>query len=480
MDFSDISKIIEMISSDEETHASYKDESVVLNKPFESEDRDKKLAVYAKNPEGEVVRVRFLDNDYMDSFSDEAYFSSMKDQYKCDLDQDPSTPNYWMCKIINLSFPFQDSLKSFEHLVFFDYANKKVKSVRDGVQEYRGIEIGMEPYDKVFTIYRSPETITRIVGAMDGLPLIEDHIDPKIKPSPEIVKGSIEETEVVEFNEGYKDSTLYLKNSVNLNDKGLDTLSKGKKQLSLGYLGKLKEHDVYDFEQFDIVPTHLAIVDQARGGDVLTFEDKKTNKDINMEISFVDEGGRLSLQKVADMAGMLQDAFKNAPLEDLVKVMPMLEGLVSAAKSNDPSLQTVEVEVKEEIETVEDENSEPVVGEEDAMEDGSMKDEEEVVEEKEESFEDSQKFIDAVNDAVAKKLKTVEKAKDFLPETFNFVDSSVSEIMHAAVKEETGETFEDSQIEVAFKMLKKQPSNYQNFGDSGEKDAWAEIDNKEI
>ena len=189
---------------------------------------------------------------------------------------------------------------------------------------------------------------------------------------------------------------------------------------------------------------------------------------------------QIELEMVADMAGMLQDAFKNAPLEDLVKVMPMLEGLVSAAKSNDPSLQTVEVEVKEEIETVEDENSEPVVGEEDAMEDGSMKDEEEVVEEKEESFEDSQKFIDAVNDAVAKKLKTVEKAKDFLPETFNFVDSSVSEIMHAAVKEETGETFEDSQIEVAFKMLKKQPSNYQNFGDSGEKDAWAEIDNKEI
>ena len=51
--------------------------------------------------------------------------------------------------------------------------------------------------------------------------------------------------------------------------------------------------------------------------------------------------------------------------------------------------------------------------------------------------------------------------------------------MHDSVKEETGQTFEDSEIAVAFKMLKKQTSNYQNFGDE-QKDAWADMDNKEI
>ena len=195
-----------------------------------------------------------------------------------------------------------------------------------------------------------------------------------------------------------------------------------------------------------------------------------------MEYSFTDEEGKISLQKVADMAGSLQEALQNAPLEEIVAVMPTLQELVASAKSNDPSLETEEV-VEEKVEEVESEDmeSESPEGEEAAMED--MKDEKE--EEKEESFEDSQKFKDAVNSVVAEKLNTIEKAKQFLSETYNFVDASTSQIMADAVKEETGQTFEDSEISVAFKMLKKQTSNYQNFGD-GEKNVWFEIDNKEI
>ena len=471
-----------MISSDEAIQSSYKGETVTINQPFENEDKSKLLAVYSQNPAGETVLVKFLDKNYIENFEDqkEIYLSKLKEQYKCDLEQDQSTPNFWMCKILNLSFPFADSIKNFEHKVFFDYASKKLKSVRDGVQEYRGVEIGVQPYDRLFTVYRRPETITAIVGMLDGLPLIEDHIDPAKAPKDEEVNGVIEDTEIVEFNEGYKDSTLYLENSVNLNDKGLSALEKGKRQLSLGYLGKLKEHDVYDFEQYDIKPTHLAIVGKARGGDVLTFEDKKTNKDINMEISFIDEDGKISLQKVADMAGSLTEALKNAPLEEIVAIMPTLQELVASAKSNDPSLQEEEVSVESsdesgeeeevKVETVEDENAESVDGEEQEMEDKGDH----------ESFEDSQKFKDAVNSVVAEKLNTIEKAKDFLPETYNFVDSSTSQIMRDAVEKETGEKFEDSELPVAFKMLKKQTSNYQNFGDGAEKDAWAEINDKEI
>ena len=96
-------------------------------------------------------------------------------------------------------------------------------------------------------------------------------------------------------------------------------------------------------------------------------------------------------------------------------------------------------------------------------------------------FEDSQKFKDAVNSVVAEKLNTIEKAKQFLPETYNFIDASTAKIMRDAVeKEHSGQTFEDSEIPVAFKMLKKkQSTQYKQFGDSAD-DAWAQLENKEI
>lgn len=483
MNFKDIPKIIERIASDEGLHASYKGEDISIGVPFETDDKKKILAVYASNPSGDIVLVRFLDRDFGERALDPQYITDMKENFKCDLDQDSSTPSYWMCKILNLDMPFAD--KKFEHKVFFDYANKTLKSVRDGVQEYMGVEIGMEPFDKVFTIFRRPETVTAIAGKLKGLPLIEDHIDPTDEPEKETINGAIDGTEIIEYNEGYKDSTLYLKNTVNLNEKGLSALSRGKRQLSLGYLGKLKEHELYDFEQYDLEPTHLAIVDSARGGDILTFEDKKQNKDINMKIIFTDEDGKISLQKVAEMAGTLQDALKNAPLEEIVAIMPTLQALVESAKSNDPSLQ-VEEEPSEESESDEKEEVIPTEDMEndddkkEEVEEKPMKDAEaEEDEEEKEKFEDSQKFKDAVNSIVSEKLNTIEKAKDFLPETYNFVDSSTLEIMKAAVEKESGKSFEDSEIPIAFKMLKKQSTGYQNFGDSAD-DQWQNIKNKDI
>lgn len=541
MDFKDIPKIIERISSEDGLHASYKGEDVSIGIPFETDDKSKALAVYANTPNGDVALVRFMDRDFSERTQDPRYIHDMKENFKCDLDQDISTPSYWMCKILSLDMPFAD--KKFEHKVFFDYASKTIKSVRDGVQEYMGVEIGMEPLDKVFTIYRRPETVTAIAGVLKGLPLIEDHIDPTDEPAKETINGVIDSTEIIEYNDGFKDSTLYLKNTVNLNEKGLSALSRGKRHLSLGYLGKLKPHDQYDFEQYDLVPTHLAIVDNARGGDILAFEDKNKNKDKNMKIIFTDEDGKISLQKVAEMAGTLQDALKNAPLEEIVAIMPTLQALVESAKSNDPSLQVEEAsedmgdhpvmdgklsdslnaaiekmvtDDKSRADIVKDIASEAgieedtvngilsgdiknpppervagiakVLGvseesvesltpeeEEKPMEDADKEDDDD----KEEKFEDSQKFKDAVNSIVSEKLNTIEKAKEFLPETYNFVDSSTSEIMKAAVEKETGKTFEDSEIPIAFKMLKKQSSQYKTFGDDA-KDAWDKIKTKEI
>ena len=301
--------------TDKEESGFYKGVEVTLNKPFLSDDKNKALAVYSKNSVGDVVLVRFLDKNNLEQLGDQEYTSRLFENYKCDVQKDMSTPSFWMCRVIaDDTIPFADKAMShkFNQKVFFDFADKTVRSVRDGVQEYYGAELGLEPYDKVFAIYRRPETITAIVKAMDGLPVIEDHIDPEITPSADLINGVIKDTEVVEYDEGFKDSTLYLKNKLAMNDKGLSALSRGKRELSLGYLGQLIEHDVYDFEQIEIEPTHLAIVDRARGGDVLTFEDKQKqiDKDADMKLNFIDEEGKLSLQKVAEMVAGFQEAIK--------------------------------------------------------------------------------------------------------------------------------------------------------------------------
>jgi len=488
LDFTDIPKVIERIASDEGLHASYKGEAVSIGIPFETDDKSKILAVYANTPNGDVALVRFMDRDFSERTQDPRYIHDMKENFKCDLDQDISTPSYWMCKILSLDMPFADT--QFEHKVFFDYASKTIKSVRDGVQEYMGVEIGMEPRDKIFTIFRRPETVTAIAGKLKGLPLIEDHIDPTEEPEKDTINGVIDNTEIIEYNDGFKDATLYLKNTVNLNEKGLNALSRGKRHLSLGYLGKLKPHDSYDFEQYDLVPTHLAIVDNARGGDILAFEDKNKNKDINMKIIFTDEDGKISLQKVAEMAGTLQDALKNAPLEEIVNIMPTLQALVESAKSNDPSLQEekpaedaeteTETEKDETIPTEDaDDKDAEDKGDEDKKEKPMEDAEPEEEDDKKEKFKDSQEFKDHVNSIVSEKLNTIEKAKGFLPETYNFVDSSTSEIMKAAVEKEHGKSFEDSEIPIAFKMLKKQSSQYKSFGDDAN-DAWDKIKTKEL
>lgn len=481
MDELRIKELIDKISMPEDEEVGvYKEAEVTLNKPFASDDKEKALAVYAKNSLGDTVLVRFLDRSIEDVDSDE-YKSSIIENYKCDVQKDMSTPSFWMCRVVaDDAFSFADKSldHGFNHQVFFDFQDKTVKSVRDGVQEYYGAELGLEPYDKVFTVYREPTTITSLVSMMDKLPIIEDHIDPKLTPNPETIQGLIEDTEIVEYTEDFKDSTLYLKNKVAINDKGLETLSRGKRQLSLGYLGKLKEHDVYDFEQYDLKPTHLAMVDRARGGDILSFEDKQKQKEQDMnlkDLKFIDADGKMSLQLVAEIVSKFQEAIKNAPLEDVQKLLPQLQELVNSANSNSGMSEEgestemaeagdMEGEMKEEIKTED-------MGNHGEYEDGEDK-------EGEKDFSDSQAFKDAVKnmaDTEAKEIfKTVEKAKDFLDESYSFEDKSAFQIKKDAVEKELGKSFEDSKVEGAFEALQKTNAQYTNFGDSAN-DKWAQL-----
>jgi hypothetical protein len=412
----------------------YKGEEVELDIPIETPEEQTKYKVYADNSAGDVVCVRFS--------GDPAKIQS----------NDKSTPSYWNNKLSGSAFT------DFKHRVFFDASTKRIRSVRDGVQEYLGIELGIEPASKVFTVYRSPETISAIAGMMDSLPIINDHIDPEITPTDKQTIGVLKGTEVVEFNDDATSSTLYLENDAVVSSDVLSLKDSGKKEFSLGYLGKLKEHDKYDFEQYALNPTHLALVDSARGGSVLTFIDKRSKDMKTLTQRFTDAVNAPSMQEIVDFTKDIPEIIKNLPAEKAGEVMSLLQEMITVSgEGEEMPMEEVAVEdiPKEEI----------------PMEDMDKDEDKE-----EAKFEDSKKFKDALvlatDSAVKEHSAVIEKAIKFVDEQYSFTDKSTQQIMIDALAVEHGETkFEDGELKTAFKLLKKSNSSLSKFGDSKEMSA---------
>lgn len=456
--------------------AEYKGKSVTLNKPFRTPNESKKFAVYAKNPKGNVVKVRFGDPDMEIKRDDPEARKNFRSRHKCDLQKDKSTPGYWSCRMWAGGESVKEVLDhDFRHRVFFDASTKRLRSVRDGVQEYLGMELGVEPYDRVFTVYRSPETISAIASDMDGLPIINEHIDPSNPPANSQIIGRISDTDVVEEVIDDYDSTLVLENKANVSDETLKLRDNGKKEFSLGYTGKMREHDTYDFEQYDInISTgHLALVDAARGGSVLTFVDKK-EKNMDLSKIFLDADGSVNLQKVVDISSQLSEAIKTVPIEKLVDVVPVLEEVVMYGKQGDPADVTDEEET--EVTDMEEEKTDMEMDYEDMEEEEKEKfaDSKLVksyVKTLDKSFKDSTEFKDAIAEGIKSGVEThvavVDKARDFLEDDYSFGDKPASQIMRDSIKVMTDEEFTDSELSAAFKMLKKS-DQYKAFGDTAD------------
>ncbi len=64
----------------------------------------------------------------------------------------------------------------FADVVELNAQDKTCISVRDGVLEYLGSELGMEPGEKIFTVYRSPATIGNAFYRMNGIPVTDEHV----------------------------------------------------------------------------------------------------------------------------------------------------------------------------------------------------------------------------------------------------------------------------------------------------------------
>ena len=358
---------------------------------------------------------------------------------------------------------FADGIQrlQFADRVEFSAQDKTAISVRDGVLEYMGSEIGMEPEDKVFTVYRSPATIGNACYSMVGIPLTDEHVS--LDGVPPDTGSSVIESRMIDIKDGMDGAKIGVQNKLMVSDAMIETLNR-KRQLSLGYSADLVPHSRYDFEQLNIEPHHLAVVENGRCGPLCCFLDKRPddkteieNKEqgkMDVKKMFYDENGEISLEQVVEIATNLPEAIKKVPVDRLSELMaPMME--INSYMKEQGAMPAEE--------PVEDENPE---------EDYEDK-------EDKENFQDSKAFKDAVDKAAEKKARkladserkryagVMAKAKDFLDADYDFADKSTEQIMRDALATQYGEQdFEDAELPTAFKLLKKPAPDYSRFGDS--------------
>jgi len=358
---------------------------------------------------------------------------------------------------------FQD-----KHIFTFDAQNKKVISIRDGFQEYMGIELGLQPFDKVFKIVRDKDDIIELADKLVNLPITDEHIEPDGLIDNSMIKGFIDTSEAVEHRDVDTDTHVIVKNGIKLNENMVQLVNNGKKELSLGYKAKLVPHDLYDFKQVEIVPHHLAIVNNGRCGDICKFTDGDDMKE-KEKISFLDADGTVSLERVMELAQQLPEVISKMDIKELGKLVPILEKVMASAGMN-----AVEPEPEEEEEVI----PEPVITDEEL--DGKEK---EVATKAVEEFKDSKCFIDAQIKFADERVVCIEKAKSFLDDAYVFTGKSNVEIMGDALKaEKPKETFKDGEISVAFKMLNnKAPiDDYKKFGDKQAESKWKKAESEEV
>jgi hypothetical protein len=81
---------------------------------------------------------------------------------------------------------------------------------------------------------------------------------------------------------------------------------------------------------------------------------------------------------------------------------------------------------------------------------------------------DTAEFKDALTKAIEAHTTVIEKAREFVDASYSFTGKTTTQIMRDALAVEHGtQKFEDAEVSVAFKLLKKTASSLKSFGDSG-------------
>lgn len=188
---------------------------------------------------------------------------------------------------------------------------------------------------------------------------------------------------------------------------------------------------------------------------------------------FLDAEGQVNMQQVLELVAGLQDVVKKLDIKELAKVIPKLQAISEMATQGE-----VAEGGEEEIPPA---AADPAAVEAPAASE-EIEDEVPTEEEKKKEMMDSSAFKDAVAAAATAEAKlfasTVAKARDFLDADFDYGDKTAPEIMRAALKTQNTETFEDSELSTAFKLLKKNV-DYSKFGDA-KPGTLADLADKEI
>lgn len=366
------------------------------------------------------------------------------------------------------SQPAQPIRRQFADLATFSVTDRTAVSVRDGVLEYLGVELGLEPADKIFTVYRSPATIANAAYAMAGIPLTDEHVGMD-GPAPD-TGSTVTHSEVIDQVDEPTHSRLAVRNKLAVSD-SMGVMLADKRELSLGYTADLVPHSRWDFEQVGITPHHLAAVHAGRCGPLCSFLDRKPPPPQEGEMAkklnkaFLDAEGEVNLAQIVEMATSLPDAIREVPVTRLQEIVPALQEVMSYAKEQGavPAEEVTDEEVEEEVETVDAEGDKE---KESAFADSLSK----VLGKKVTADKaaaavqaHSRTFADA---EVKRYAQVVNKARNFVDADYDFTDKSANEVMRDALATQSTDTFEDSELAVAFKMLRQPNADYRNFGDA--------------
>jgi len=356
----------------------------------------------------------------------------------------------------------------FRDSAVFDPKERTAISVRDGVLEYLGAELGMVPADRIVRVYRSPATIANTAMKMRGIPITDEHVSLDL-PAPSS-GGFVADAEMMDAHDPATASTIAIRNKLAISDTLGMAVEAGKRELSLGYMADLVPYEGdedFDFEQRNIAPHHLATVERGRCGSTCSFIDRKPiieeEDAMSLHKAFKDQEGQLNLQQVVEMAMALPEAIKAVPVDQLQQLVEPLQAIIEAAKAAGVTTPVEEqpIEPTEPTEPMEDEN---------------------MPEEDKPKFSDAAvtKMVQTATDSAVKRhAAVIEKARDFLPEDYKFADKATTQIMKDAVGTQTNEQFTDAELGLAFKLLKPAAADYRKFGDA-EPDAFATLKNKEL
>jgi len=81
----------------------YKGRKVTLNKPFYTPGERKKSAVYVKNDNGNVIKVRFGDANMTIKKSNPERRKNFRARHNCAEAKDKTTPKFWSCAAWSLA-----------------------------------------------------------------------------------------------------------------------------------------------------------------------------------------------------------------------------------------------------------------------------------------------------------------------------------------------------------------------------------------